>query len=73
MHDGRFQKINEVLNHYTNGINNTIHLSKELQQGIKLSSNEKVDLTAFILTLNDQEFILTKTNKYPIKILKPKQ
>jgi cytochrome c peroxidase len=73
MHDGRFQKINEVLNHYTNGINNTIHLSKELQQGIKLSSNEKVDLTAFLLTLNDQKFILTKTNKYPIKILKPKQ
>ena len=73
MHDGKFQKINEVLNHYTNGINNTIHLSKELQQGIKLSSNEKVDLTAFILTLNDQEFILTKTNKYPIKTLKPKQ
>ncbi|MFT4599181.1 MAG: cytochrome c peroxidase [Lentimonas sp.] len=73
MHDGRFQKINEVLNHYTNGINNTIYLSKELQQGIKLSSNEKVDLTAFLLTLNDQKFILTKTNKYPIKILKPKQ
>jgi cytochrome c peroxidase len=73
MHDGRFQKINEVLNHYTNGINNTIHLSKELQQGIKLSSTEKVDLTAFLLTLNDQEFILTKTNKYPIKTLKPKQ
>jgi cytochrome c peroxidase len=73
MHDGRFQKINEVLNHYTNGINNTIHLSKELQQGIKLSSNEKVDLTAFLLTLNDQEFILTKTNKFPLKTLKPKQ
>ena len=73
MHDGKFQKINEVLNHYTNGINNTIHLSKELQQGIKLSSNEKVDLTAFILTLNAQEFILTKTNKYPLKILKLKQ
>ena len=73
MHDGKFQKINEVLNHYTNGINNTIHLSKELQQGIKLSSTEKVDLTAFILTLNDQEFILTKTNKYPLKILKLKQ
>jgi cytochrome c peroxidase len=73
MHDGRFQKINEVLNHYTNGINNNIHLSKELQQGIKLSSTEKVDLTAFLLTLNDQEFILTKTNKYPINTLKPKQ
>jgi cytochrome c peroxidase len=73
MHDGRFQKINEVLNHYTNGINNTIHLSKELEQGVKLSPTEKVDLIAFILTLNDQEFILTKTNKYPLKILKPKQ
>jgi len=29
MHDGRFQKINEVLNHYTDGIHNTIHLSKK--------------------------------------------
>lgn len=73
MHDGRFQKINEVLNHYTDGIHNTIHLSKELQQSIKFSSTEKVDLTAFLLTLNDQEFILSKTNKYPIKILNPEQ
>jgi hypothetical protein len=48
-------------------------LSKELEQGVKLSPTEKVDLIAFILTLNDQEFILTKTNKYPHKILKPKQ
>ena len=73
MHDGRFQKINEVLNHYTDGIHNTIHLSRELQQSIKFSSTEKVDLTAFLLTLNDQEFILSKTNKYPIKILNPEQ
>lgn len=65
MHDGRFEKLNEVLNHYTNEINQNPTLSKELKRPIILSSKEKVDLIAFLLTLNDKEFVFNPENKYP--------
>ncbi|MDX2173973.1 MAG: cytochrome c peroxidase [Bacteroidota bacterium] len=65
MHDGRFKKLSEVLNHYTNGIQKTKTLSPELQQPIILKSNEKVDLIAFLLTLTDKEFIFDKKFSYP--------
>jgi cytochrome c peroxidase len=57
MHDGRFKKLQQVIHHYTNGIQLGITLSKELQQPIRLSSDDKVDLIAFLLTLNDREFV----------------
>lgn len=68
MHDGRFKKLNEVLNHYNN-LNQTNILSEELKTQIKLSSNEKTDLIAFLLTLNDSSFIFDPNNKYPRTIL----
>jgi cytochrome c peroxidase len=62
MHDGRFRKIQEVVNHYT---------SKETQKSLKktiiLSSNEKVDLIAFLLTLNDKDFVFNPNFQYPQK------
>jgi cytochrome c peroxidase len=61
MHDGRFKRLNEVLQHYTT--------STELKNPIILSSNEKTDLIAFLLTLNDTEFIFNPDNKYPRDIL----
>jgi cytochrome c peroxidase len=69
MHDGRFKKLNEVINHYTNGIEATEHLSEELKTPIKLSSNQKVELIAFLKTLNDNSFIFNPDNKYPKEIL----
>ena len=68
MHDGRFKKLNEVLAHYAAGITTSETLAPELQQGIKLSSNEKADIIAFLLTLNDQEFIFNPDTKYPLGI-----
>ena len=44
MHDGRFKTLREVLNHYT-------------EQKIPLTSNEKTDIIAFLLTLNDVDFV----------------
>jgi len=70
MHDGRFGRLNEVLNHYTKGIQHSNTLSQELKDPIILSSNEKTDLIAFLLTLNDTEFIFNPDNKYPREILK---
>lgn len=65
MHDGRFKRIMEVLNHYTTGIKQSKTLSKQLQKPIVLSSNEKVDLTAFLLTLTDKNFLFDTSYSYP--------
>lgn len=51
MHDGRFKTLRDVLNHYT-------------KQYIILSSNEKADIIAFLLTLNDADFVFDKNHKY---------
>lgn len=72
MHDGRFRRLNEVLNHYTKGIQHNTTLSKELKNPIVLSSNEKTDLITFLLTLNDKDFVFNPNNKYPRDILVPK-
>lgn len=71
MHDGRFNKLNQVLNHYTRGIQNSKTLSNALQKPILLSSNEKTDLLSFLLTLNDREFVFNPKHQFPKKILLP--
>ena len=65
MHDGRFKKLKEVINHYTNGIEHTKTLSPVLQKPIVLSANEKVDLIAFLLTLTDTQFLFDTRFGYP--------
>ena len=65
MHDGRFKKLSQVLNHYTNGIVHYSNLSQTLKQPIILTSNQKVDITAFLLTLTDKEFLFNKKFSYP--------
>lgn len=65
MHDGRFKKLSEVLNHYTQGIHQSSTLAPQLKKGIHLSSAEKVDLIAFLLTLSDKEFIFNKKHGFP--------
>ncbi len=65
MHDGRFKKLSEVLNHYVKGIENRPGLAKDLAKKIPLSSTEKVDLIAFLLTLNDKKFVFNKEFGFP--------
>ena len=67
MHDGRFDKIRQVLNHYDNEIVQSNTLSPELTNGIHLSSREKTDLIAFLNTLNDQDFVFKKKHGFPAK------
>ncbi len=69
MHDGRFKKLSEVLNHYTKEIIQSPTLAAELKEGIVLTSNEKVDLIAFLLTLSDKEFVFNKDFSFPKEIL----
>ncbi len=57
MHDGRFQSLEEVLNHYTNGIKKTKTLDALLSKGISLNQQERKALLAFLESLNDERFI----------------
>ena len=65
MHDGRYKKLSEVINHY--------NAQKEIKntdgKAINLSSDEKVELIAFLLTLTDKEFLFNKKHGFPKEIL----
>lgn len=65
MHDGRFKKLSDVINHYTSGITPGPTLSPELRESIILSANEKVDLLAFLLTLSDTKYLFNTDFSYP--------
>jgi cytochrome c peroxidase len=69
MHDGRFNTLNEVLTHYTEQVIKHNENKKNLQLNINLLANEKVDLIAFLLTLNDKEFIFNSKHIFPRNIL----
>jgi cytochrome c peroxidase len=64
MHDGRFKRLSEVLKQYTSGIEKSPTLSPKLRQPIVLTSNEKVDIIAFLLTLSDKKFLFDKRFGY---------
>jgi len=68
MHDGRFKKLSQVMNHYTNDIIKSKSLSPELQKPTLLTSNEKVDIISFLLTLTDQSFLFNPQYFYPKEI-----
>ena len=71
MHDGRFKKLNDVLKHYTTGIHASKTLSKYLKDPIVLSSNDKVDLVTFLLTLTDKHFLFDPQYSYPRSVFYP--
>jgi len=61
MHDGRFATLDEVIDHYSEGLQNspTIDplMKKVLQGGVQLSQKDKDDLKAFLLSLSDESFV----------------
>lgn len=61
MHDGRFQTLDDVLNHYSHNVqvSPTIDPLMEFanQGGVQLDQTEKDYVKAFLLTLTDEEFI----------------
>lgn len=61
MHDGRFATLDEVIDHYSEGLQNspTIDplMKKVLEGGVQLSQKDKDDLKAFLLSLSDESFI----------------
>lgn len=65
MHDGRFATLREVIHHYSEKTKTGKTLSQTLKKPLSLHPNEKVDLTAFLLTLDDKAFVFDKKNKFP--------
>ncbi|MDG1731005.1 MAG: cytochrome c peroxidase [Algibacter sp.] len=63
MHDGRFETIEDVINHYSEGLKNSSTIDplmkKVTQGGIGLSDTDKADLKAFLLALSDYNFVNT--------------
>ena len=61
MHDGRFETLEEVVAHYSSGLqpSSTIDpLMKKVQQGgVQLTQQEQADLIAFLRSLDDPQFI----------------
>ncbi|MFD2068792.1 cytochrome-c peroxidase [Pontibacter silvestris] len=70
MHDGRFETLDDVLEHYRSGVRMSPALAIELQQegrlGIALSGAEKANIIAFLTTLTDTGFIKTKSLIAPL-------
>lgn len=57
MHDGRFNSLESILDHYATGIHASATLDPLLQNGIQLTAQERTDLLAFLNTLNDETFV----------------
>ncbi|CAL2082640.1 cytochrome c peroxidase [Tenacibaculum sp. 190524A05c] len=61
MHDGRFSTLEEVINHYSEGLKNSPTISplmkKVTQGGVQMTDKDKADLKAFLLTLTDSDFV----------------
>lgn len=61
MHDGRFTTLEQVIDHYRNGVKDSPTLDPVLKQngsvGISLTDTEKGQVVAFLKTLTDDTFI----------------
>lgn len=61
MHDGRFQTLDEVIEHYSTGVVNSTTIDPLMefasQGGVNLSAAQKQYLKAFLLTLSDTNFV----------------
>jgi cytochrome c peroxidase len=61
MHDGRFQTLEEVVEHYDQGVQSSDtldpNLAKHPAQGLGLTTQEKTDLVAFLKTLTDESLL----------------
>jgi len=61
MHDGRFNTLDEVINHYSEGLQDSPTIDPLMkmvaQGGVQITTQEKADLKAFLLSLSDYEFI----------------
>lgn len=69
MHDGRFTTLEEVVNHYNEGINESSSIDPAIltnkQTGLMLTDEDKVDLINFLKTLTDEGYLTNQTYSNP--------
>lgn len=70
MHDGRFNTLEEVLDHYNTGVNASYTLDdlmfRNLEPGgLQLTEMEKADIIAFLKTLTDQNYLIDERFSSP--------
>lgn len=57
MHNGSLRSLDDVLNHYQNGIQHTTTLDPSLTNDLSLTDSEKQQIKDFLLTLSDETFV----------------
>jgi cytochrome c peroxidase len=73
MHDGRFETLEDVVAHYSNGINNHVNLSNELKnidgtpKNLNLSQEDQDALVAYLKTLTDESIATDERFLDPFK------
>lgn len=65
MHDGRFNTVQQCINHYRSGVQQSATLDPLLANGITLSESQTDDLMAFLKTLTDSSFIIDSRYRDP--------
>ncbi len=69
MHDGRFQTLEQVLDHYNEGIKESTTVEPEILNtkatGLFLNHDEKKDLINFLKTFTDETFLTNDAYKTP--------
>lgn len=73
MHDGRFNKLEDVLEHYSHGIRNTPNLDERLKESngqpiqMNIPDSDKKALIAFLNSLTDYEMVTDSKFASPFK------
>lgn len=69
MHDGRFATLDEVINHYSEGLQNSSTIDPLMkyvgQGGVHLTISDKAALKAFLLSLSDSSFVNNPNFQHP--------
>lgn len=71
MHDGRFRRLREVINHYAEGTGEHGRVTGSLSLPLSLEPRQKSELLAFLLTLNDPDFVMNPDHRFPMELVKP--
>jgi len=69
MHDGRFKTLKEVIDFYSEGLENSPYVNPLMHHvvtgGVRLTAQEKEDLINFIKTLRDDDFLVSPAFSKP--------
>jgi cytochrome c peroxidase len=57
MHDGRFDSLEKVIDHYSTGVKRHPNLDRRVRGGFNFRESDKAALVAFLKTLSDHKFI----------------